>query len=190
VTSAEREKDEAADAPEPADGETAAPAVSRVRDHELGRLRRTRIGRWFADLSQTNQVALVVAAVGLVGALAAAMIPAWLASDETPEPRLGVQATIVNTHDDQTGASPGVFTYPSADSNAGRLNGPAEGEVVRVVCQIRDGRLVTDTPYNGRQTSSRVWDRLESSRFISDIYTTLPKTPGPNPPSGLPLCQR
>lgn len=107
-----------------------------------------------------------------------------------PAPNPGVEVTVLNTWEESVRQLVGVYFYPSPDNNQNRVNGVGEGARVRVVCQERHGREATDTPYNGRQTKSTVWDKLSNGMFISDIYTDLPKVEGDTPPSGLPKCQR
>lgn len=99
----------------------------------------------------------------------------------------GVSAVIQNTWDSGSQSLVGVYKYPRADSNEGRVNGPGEGAAIQVVCQVLDGRLVTDTPYKDRPTSSTVWNRLADGYYVSDIYTSLPKQPGQLAP-GVPAC--
>lgn len=77
---------------------------------------------------------------------------------------------------------------PRPDTNLGRINGPGEGDVVQIVCQVRDGRLVTDQLINDKQESSKVWDRVTDGYYISDLYTDLPKVTGSKPPPGVPTC--
>jgi hypothetical protein len=100
----------------------------------------------------------------------------------------GVETVVTNTWEESVGRLVGVYFYPSLHNNLNKERGVDEGTKVRVICQERHGRRVTDTPYNGRQTESTVWDKLSNGMFISDIYTQLPKVDGDTPPDGLPKC--
>ncbi|HEU0132178.1 MAG TPA: hypothetical protein VFQ85_14410 [Mycobacteriales bacterium] len=132
--------------------------------------------------------------IGVIGVVVAALITAavtlYVNRDDNGGDggSRGVQAHVRDTWDDARQALIGVSRYPSAFTNVGRMDGPHEGDLIEVVCQERHGRLVTDTPYHDRQTSSSVWDRLADGTFVSDIYTDLPKTSGDTPPRGLPRC--
>jgi hypothetical protein len=102
----------------------------------------------------------------------------------------GVPAVVQNTWEESEQRDVGVYFYPDPYTNQHKRRGVDEGTRVIVTCQVRDGRLATDTPHQHRQTSSQVWDLLSGGYFISDIYTNLPKTNGEAPPPGVPLCIR
>ncbi len=94
-----------------------------------------------------------------------------------------VWARIINSGTD------GVYTYPQPGRGSHYPDGFLEGMVVGVVCQERHGEPVTDKdPAPGQPASWAVWDRLVNGRWIPDMWTTLPKTPGDTPPNGLPTC--
>lgn len=99
----------------------------------------------------------------------------------------GVLAVIQNTWDSERQSLVGVSQFPSPNSSDGKVDGPGESQTVVVVCQVLDGRRVTDTEYRDRPTSSTRWDQLANGLFISDIYTNLPKPEG-QPAPGLPEC--
>lgn len=154
-----------------------------------------------------SRVAIIAAIIGAMGAIVAAVISTSGGGGDpgptavTPPPaaatrpppaapgRLGaspqrfVEATVINT------GGIGVWKWDEPTNTSGKRYGPAEGEVVRVVCQRRDGQLITETdPAPGQPAQWPVWDRLEEGKWIPDLYTNLPKVPGPVPPEGLPNC--
>ena len=104
---------------------------------------------------------------------------------DSPPP---VETVVTNTWEESEQKLVGVAFYPSPHHNGDRVRGVDEGTRVWVVCQERHGRLATDTKYHNRQTSSTVWDKLTNGYYISDIYTTLPKVSGDDPPLGIPRC--
>ena len=69
------------------------------------------------------------------------------------------------------------------------MYGPAEGELVDIVCQVRNGQPLSEpAPDLGQPNNWPVWNKLKDGFFIPDLYTDLPKDPGPMPPYGLPVC--
>jgi hypothetical protein len=106
-------------------------------------------------------------------------------SQQDGEP--GVVALIKNTWDGTKFI--GVARYPSPASNAGRDDGPGEGASIRVICQVGNGRLVTETEhYRDRPMSSTVWDRLSDGTYISDLYTSLGAATGGQLSPHVPKC--
>lgn len=104
-------------------------------------------------------------------------------SPRRPAPAPTVFATVVHT------GSIGVYKHQQPTNQSTQSYGPGEGERIPVVCQVRDGQPVTDpdsTP--GLPENWPVWDKLADGYFVTDLYTDLPKDPGPTPPLGLPLC--
>ncbi|MEO3743471.1 hypothetical protein [Plantactinospora sp. B5E13] len=94
-----------------------------------------------------------------------------------------VTATVVNTGGD------GVYTYAGPNTRSRYRDGYLDNDLVRVVCQERNGQLVADVdPAPGQPARWPVWNRLEDGRWIPDLWTNLPKEPGPDPPHGLPTC--
>jgi hypothetical protein len=83
----------------------------------------------------------------------------------------------------------GVATYRGPSTVSRYDDGFLDGDVVRVVCQDRDGEPHTDPdPVPGRPGRWPVWDRLLDGRWLPDLWTDLPKKPGDTPPYGLPNC--
>ncbi len=97
-------------------------------------------------------------------------------------------ATIVNTGQD--GAT---FAYPGPDNSEGSKvanGGWREGQRVGILCQVTNGRPISDPAYPGGAVTSTVWDRVQSTggpMYIPDIYTNLPKGDD-HPPNGIPAC--
>lgn len=134
-----------------------------------------------------------IAAVAAIGSLlvgVAALITALKPATPGPTdgPPRSVTAHIGNTWDDRTGTNVGVFEYLDPQSTERAGPGLPEGTAVTVLCQYLHGRTVTDTPHNGRLTSSTVFDKLADGHVISDIYTDLPKAGAQTAP-GLGECQ-
>jgi transcriptional regulator with XRE-family HTH domain len=79
----------------------------------------------------------------------------------------------------------GVFTYPRADTNEGRRNGPLPGQLVNVVC-TRTGREAADFDRLAGIVKSRGWYGIDVGseiRYVSDLFVQLP------PGTRLPACQ-
>lgn len=84
---------------------------------------------------------------------------------------------------------PGVFKFEQPTNRSGKRYGPGEGELVEVQCQVRDGQPLSDpAPAPGQPNDWPVWNKLNDGFFIPDLYTDLPKDPGPTPPNGIPVC--
>ncbi|MET7968748.1 hypothetical protein [Micromonospora sp. NPDC005305] len=127
----------------------------------------------------------------------ATIVITWWPKDDAPAcasppcgESIGVDVKIVNTWEASQQRLIGVNFYPSPHSNArtDADGSAAEGAIARVVCQERHGRLVKDTPYGTRPTRSTVWNKTNTGRYFSDIYSDLPKVDGDTPPRGLPNC--
>lgn len=150
---------------------------------------------------------IAAAIITAAGTIAAAMIAAGLGTDRTPvgsappaaappptavptvpfpapEPSVrGVQTTVINT------GGVGVWKWDQPTNTSGRHYGPGEGEVVEVLCQRRDGQMISETDVSpGQPAQWPVWNRLKDGKWIPDLYTDLPKEPGPVPPEGLTTC--
>lgn len=94
-----------------------------------------------------------------------------------------IQARVINT------GGIGVYKYEQPTNQSGKQYGPGEGELIDIVCQVRDGQPVTDpAPAPGQPDGWPVWNKLSDGFFVPDLYTDLAKEPGPTPPNGLPVC--
>ncbi|BCL15796.1 hypothetical protein [Micromonospora sagamiensis] len=82
----------------------------------------------------------------------------------------------------------GTFGYPGPFADS-RHREPVksffEGNVLRIVCQERNGRLIKD-----RTTvlQSTVWYRLDSDIWVSSLYAELTPAEADHPPPRLPDC--
>src|SRR5262249_11812986 len=149
------------------DGEERTPQLVRVRKRPLS-LRPARL----AGIAAT-----IVSAVLLVMVLRnysrndspSVSPPTAGSSTRTAGPIEGFPSYIRNTWNERKDRYVGVYYYPSPKTDQGGFQGADEGTSIIVVCQVRNGRIVTATPYLGRQTSSRVWDKLSNNYYISDI---------------------
>ncbi|SDE27418.1 hypothetical protein [Glycomyces harbinensis] len=89
----------------------------------------------------------------------------------------------------------GVLTFeePSTDSPKGEAI--PEGESVDIVCQIRDGEILSASTYADGSDSPRydgdwgVWNKLDNGYWIPDLFVNTPKVPGDDPPEGIALCE-
>ncbi|TYB41346.1 hypothetical protein [Actinomadura chibensis] len=124
----------------------------------------------------------VVGAMGTAGPVACSAIVSR--GGESPT-RSRVSASIVHTEKGATYA----YQHPSMSSKPARFR-PIyrEGDMVEVVCQIRDGEPVS-MPGQGRPDFAvSVWDQLPTGSWIPDIFTSLEYKRGPKPPPGVKLC--
>ena len=133
-------------------------------------------------LAKAASIATILA---VVIATAAWLSPQREKTDEE-KPPFGVSsgARIVNSGSD------GVYTYagPSTE-NRYPDGGHLDNNLVRVVCQERNGQPVKDSgPAPGQPEVWKVWNKLSNGRWIPDLWTDLPKDEGPTPPKGLPIC--
>ncbi|MFE0589704.1 hypothetical protein [Micromonospora echinospora] len=82
----------------------------------------------------------------------------------------------------------GTFGYPGPFADP-RHRQPAasffEGNLLRIVCQERNGRLITDRTDDVQST---VWYRLETGIWVSSLYTDLPQGDAGRPSPGIPDC--
>lgn len=103
-----------------------------------------------------------------------------------------VVAKIARTWDVDTGKFVGVRSYadPGPNGKGTEVGSYAEGDTIRIVCQLRHGRTISDAPWEDRERSSPVWDRLAgpNPQWVPDLYVDLPKVSGDTPPRGLPVC--
>jgi hypothetical protein len=152
------------------------------------------VGSTFRDLvMHPNKVSWWVKAPVIIGLLAliVSLIVGWeqIARFFDPLERQppAATATIVNT-----GVEGATLAYPGPDDSPGSKvssGGFREGQSVEIICQVPDGRLISDDAYPGGPASSSVWDRVQSTGaplYVPDIYTDLPK--GEVPPVGVPIC--
>lgn len=82
-----------------------------------------------------------------------------------------------------TGADGIVLGYRGFSTAQGDREGNTqwpEGEQVRVLCQVVDGRAVTDNEYPGGPRTSTVWNKLSygEDTWIPDMYTDSPTSQG------------
>lgn len=156
---------------------------------------RRRPPRWALPLTGAALTLAGVATLGLLrtGGWSPAPPPSPCSSrPPAPPPRalgagLGAAAAVAHSCDPN---SEGVWPRAGPARDTPRVP-PADGEgtPIRVVCQDRHGGLVIDDKLQGGpHPSSTVWDRLDDGRWVSDLYTNLPKRPGETPPLGLPVC--
>ncbi|WDZ87877.1 hypothetical protein [Micromonospora cathayae] len=107
------------------------------------------------------------------------VVPGGVAPSPT---RRYVEARIVNSGN-------GVYTYRGPSTVSRYREGYLDGDVVRVVCQERDGQPHSDDdPVAGQPDNWPVWNRLVDGRWLPDVWTDLPKVPGDQPPHDLPRC--
>lgn len=138
-----------------------------------------------------------VAAGAAVVAALITVLPPWLSNDEAPSGRTpttapgspgladpsAVRARVIHTD------GVGVSKFEQPTNKSGKMYGPGEGELVDIVCQVRNGQPLSEqTPAPGQPNNWPVWNKLKDGFFIPDLYTDLPKDPGPKPPYGLPVC--
>lgn len=145
----------------------------------------------------TLLAAYVAAGATLVAALIG-IAATFLSNDEPPTSRMptaapappglaappkAVFAKVINT------GGIGVFKYEQPTNQSGKQFGPGEGELVEVLCQVRDGQSLTDpAPAPGQPNDWPVWNKMKDGFFIPDLYTDLPKDRGLTPPYGLSIC--
>lgn len=147
-------------------------AESRGPDTSVPRADRTALlGFWGAVLS----------------ALITATVPPLLSGDEAsrqPRPAvLTVEVIIVRSN------SEGVWLYREPSTQSARRVGPFDGDAVDVVCQRREGEIVSEpNPAPGQPDQSPVWNRLSNGLWVPDLWTSLPKEPGGASPRGMPTC--
>lgn len=147
--------------------------------------------------ARATLLAAYVAAGAVVVAALIGAIATYVLNDDTPTSRVtaaptqpglaaplpAVRARVINT-----GGS-GVSKFEQPTNQSGKLYGPAEGELVEVLCQVRDGQPLSDpAPAPGQPNDWPVWNKMKDGFFIPDLYTDLPKDRGPTPPNGLPIC--
>jgi hypothetical protein len=133
--------------------------------------------------------AVVASVITALGVIAAAVITPTV---KGTDPKVGnaqsnqstVRTRIVNT------GGVGVFYRSAPTTRSDRSRGPLEGDEVAVVCQERNGQPMTNTdhPTPGQPRGWPVWDRVPDGRWFTDLWSDLPKSPGPTPPRGLPTC--
>ncbi len=156
-------------APEPAAPDPAAAPVSPE----------SRPRRW------RRRTVVLLVAVGLLAVAGAVTVAVWPARPKAPKAPKVWYTTITNTWSETEKKYRGTLGYTNPRTSTRTGKGYPEGATVAIVCQTRNGRPVTD-PTTG--TSSSVWDKLDDGGWISDLYTTLPKSDGDTPPLGIPVC--
>jgi hypothetical protein len=64
-----------------------------------------------------------------------------------------------------------------------------EGQVIEIVCQVRDGQDEND-PGDGRPSYTvSAWDKLPTGDWVADLYTSLEnKHRNDSLPTGVPAC--
>lgn len=133
--------------------------------------------------------AVLAAVIGAIATYASNDEPSASSVTAAPKPpglaapSSGWRVRVINTD------GPGVFKFEQPTNRSGKRYGPGEGELVDVQCQVRDGQPLSDpTPAPGQPSNWPVWNKLSDGLFIPDLYTDLPKDPGPTPPNGIPVC--
>jgi hypothetical protein len=168
------------------------PAQRAGRDNtRIQNVRGSRITIGDAGPGTLGKIAAVATILGTIIALLVALRPD-ARHRATPQPSypatVSPAATPVFTRIVNSG-SDGVYTYPQPRRDARYPDGHLDGTLVQVVCQERDGESVQDRdPVAGQPERWPVWNRLTTGRWIPDMWTDLPKVPGPTPPYGLPRC--
>jgi len=100
---------------------------------------------------------------------------------KSPTPKTWA-AKIVNTYSEEQRRFRGVVAARSPYVPGRADRGYPEGTVIYVICQVHDGRLVTDE-VSGQKLSSTVWNKTTDDVWIPDIYSDLPKGSGDLPPT-------
>lgn len=145
---------------------------------------------WSRDASRKRNVGVTTAWITTFGTVSAAAVtvgPSIYASirgsGQPSSPRV---ATIVHTRGEKGIHS---WSFPFTGQGSVRRRLYTEGQVVEIVCQIRDGQGVND-PGDGRPVYTvAVWDKLADGTWIPDLYTNLPnKRQSENQLSKVPIC--
>ena len=83
-------------------------------------------------------------------------------------------AKIVNTYSEEQRRFRGVVAARSPYVPGRADRGYPEGAVIYVICQVHDGRLVTDE-VSGQKLSSTTWNKTTDDVWVPDIYSDLPE---------------
>lgn len=130
-------------------------------------------------------LAMLIAAAGLTAVLILSPGRPARPVQPTSSPRVW-HATIVNTWSSSRSKDVGVFRYRSPLRPERELPGHFSGDSISIVCQYRQGRMVTDSATG---QSSAVWDQLVDGSWLPDLYIDLPKVSGERPPMDIPTCR-
>jgi len=157
--------------------------------NQLQNIQHSRITIGSTGRNVLGTIAAVATIIGTIIAIMAFTRPGS-GAEPVPQPSFSAAsaAATVFTRIVNAGAD-GVYTYPQPQRGSHYPDGYLDGTVVGVVCQERQGQAVEDhDPAPGQPASWPVWDRLTTGRWIPDMWTSLPKTPGATPPNGLAVC--
>jgi TIR domain len=144
-------------------------------------------GRRRARLARTAIVATVLATILAGCAMLLAPFgstdagPATISHGTTGSPDEQAFGKVVNTFSVAEGRPIGVSKFPSAQTNTGRQNGPAEGAVIGLLCET-SGRMVTDKVL-GKSSDQWLMTEIDNGRwFVSSLYVDVLSVEGQMPP--------
>lgn len=130
----------------------------------------------------------IMLGVGIVGPLFSILMSALTSRSSSANASAGTVLVAEVRHTEGKGLN--TSKGPSSAMSNGNSSNIPEGGILNIVCQDRHGQSIYDPEGDSTryQQPWPVWDKLTDGKWVSDLYTSLPKDPGDLPPAGIPAC--